>query len=210
MSDEESAPLDPQADDGQEVRQDAAEPIKGRDRPLWWKIRQDAPEPPGPHPDPILTTRDPLGRGTFLPNTGLRGWSTLMHRVGPGWTVTETHAIGWKLGAYGRVGALTETIGVRARHAATGANAIAFLERPIYDPTVTTDEDPDRKPWGFKNGMAWVEDCPGRGPTDGRVQAIQARPFAAALKGEPPLITDEDGRLIWPRYEVPNEEESEE
>lgn len=207
MASEEAAPQDPAADDGQEARQDASEPVKGRDREMWWKIREEKPPPPGPHPAPILTSRDPMGQGTFLPNTGLRGWSTLVHRVGPGWTITETHAIGFKLGAYGKVGAPTETIGVRARHAATGACAIAFLERPLIEPT--TDEDPDRKPWGFKNGMAWVEDSdsPGRGPRDGRIQPIQARPFAAALKGEPPLITDENGRQTWPRYEATTDEE---
>lgn len=187
------APFDPAADDGQEARQEGQR-INGRDRGFWWKIRQDAPEPPQPHPAPIRTSRDPGARGTFLPNTGLRGWSTLAHRVGPGWAITETYAIGYRLMARGKVGELAETIGVRARHAATGANAVAFLMRPFTGPT--TDLDPDRKPWGFESGMAWVEDPETRRPIG--LTSILGRPFAAALKGEPPLITDRHGRQVWP------------
>lgn len=194
----EDAPLDPAASDDLPTAQDASEPLKGRDRPFWWKIRQDAPGPVPPHPAPLQIAT----RGTYLPNTGLRGWSTLTHRAGPGWMIIETHAIGYRLMARSQIGELTESIAVRARHAETRAVAVAFLQRPLIDPVIWDEEDAARKPWKFSDGLAWIEAEGGRGPQDGRLTKIGARLFSAALKGDPPLV---DG--AWPVVNEPTDEE---
>jgi hypothetical protein len=185
MTDPTSAPLDPTADDGAPAAQDASEPIRGRDRPLWWKIRREAPLPPEPHPAPL----EPMEAGPWLEKTGARGWSTLPARLGPGWELRSGRAVGWEIMARKR-GALVESVSVQARHEPTGARAVAILRRP----------HPDGGKWAFKApALVWVE-------RNSRVERVGARVYTKAITGAPPLTAD--GRAWDVEDESTDEEES--
>jgi hypothetical protein len=181
----ESVTADPAAGDGAAVAQDASEPIRGRDRPLWWKIRREAPPPPEPHPAPL----EPMEAGPWVEKTRARGWSTLPTRLGPGWELRSGRAVGWEIMARKR-GALFESVSVQARHEPTGARAVAILRRPY----------PDGGKWAFKApALVWVE-------RNSRVERVGARVYTKAITGAPPLTAD--GRAWDVEDESTDEEES--
>lgn len=198
------APLDPSASDGRPAGQ--SEDLR---LGLWTALRAEKPGPPPPHPQPVKRSE----RGAWLPGTDLRGWATLADRIGEGWAMTETHAVGWEISALGRRGKLVETIAVRVRHAATGANAVAMLRRPLSEEDFSPEHDADGAPqrYAFKatHSICWVEcrdpqcSMPPGHPV-GVPRPLGARVFTAALKTSPPLT--EDG-LAWDVAPSTDEEE---
>jgi hypothetical protein len=144
----ESVTADPAAGDGAAVAQDASEPIRGRDRPLWWKIRREAPPPPEPHPAPL----EPMEAGPWVEKTRARGWSTLPARLGPGWELRSGRAVGWEIMARKR-GALVETVSVQARLGRGRRIDRRRGERRMKITMVLQVEDPDDVDEGHSMGI---------------------------------------------------------
>ena len=179
----ESVTADPWASDGWvDVNGD---PLKGRDRPMWWKIRQTKPGPPPPHPEPVLR----MEPGEYLTASGARGWGTIPKRLGDGWELREGRAIGTRL-VRNKPGELVETISAQAWHKPTGARAVALLRRPY----------PDGGKWAFSPpALVWVH---------GHSVPVQvgARVYTAAVTGWPPL--NEDG-TAWAVATIDSTDEEE-